>query len=109
MKKDSEHSKDQQSYDDNHKNSALKSENQQKKKIPHSIEELLKTPNRSSQSSLLEHNVGNSAIASYHSILFQPPCGILVDKPCTCNFLTSVSTTLQVHPASSISRDSNSS
>lgn len=99
-------SKESSSFEEHHhRQSSTRSESQPKKRIPHSIDELLKTPTRSTPSS--EQGGSQSSIASYHSILFQPPCGILVDKPCTCNFLSSVSG-LQVHPSSSVPRNSSS-
>ncbi|PSN51314.1 hypothetical protein C0J52_15771 [Blattella germanica] len=52
---------------------------QEKKRNPYSIEELLKKPDTRKRSP-----PPTPATLSLQTMLLQPPCGLLVDKPCTC-------------------------
>jgi Uncharacterized conserved protein len=56
----------------------------EKKRNPYSIEELLKKPDSVKKSS------PPSATVSLQTMLLQPPCGLLVDKPCTCNLVSAI-------------------
>lgn len=65
---------------------------ERQKRNPHSIEELLKS------SPVVRTSC--SSLATLHSVLFQPPCGLLIDQPCTCTFLASptASTSINFNP-----------
>ncbi|KAJ9588004.1 hypothetical protein L9F63_028186, partial [Diploptera punctata] len=52
---------------------------QEKKRNPYSIEELLKKPDNTRKS---------PGSVSLQTMLLQPPCGLLVDKPCTCSLVS---------------------
>ncbi|KDR23177.1 Paired box protein Pax-5 [Zootermopsis nevadensis] len=56
----------------------------EKKRNPYSIEELLKKPDNAKKSS------PQPATVSLQAMLLQPPCGLLVDKPCTCSLVSAV-------------------
>jgi len=56
----------------------------EKKRNPYSIEELLKKPDSVKKSS------PPSATVSLQTMLLQPPCGLLVDKPCTCSLVSAI-------------------
>jgi hypothetical protein len=56
----------------------------EKKRNPYSIEELLKKPDTAKKSS------PQPATVSLQTMLLQPPCGLLVDKPCTCSLVSAV-------------------
>jgi hypothetical protein len=58
----------------------------EKKRNPYSIEELLKKPDSVKKSS------PPSATVSLQTMLLQPPCGLLIDKPCTCSLVSAVRT-----------------
>ena len=56
----------------------------EKKRNPYSIEELLKKP------SSVKKPSPSAATVSLQTMLLQPPCGLLVDKPCTCRLVSAV-------------------
>jgi hypothetical protein len=58
----------------------------EKKRNPYSIEELLKKPES------VKKPPRPSATVSLQTMLLQPPCGLLVDKPCTCSLVSAVRT-----------------
>jgi hypothetical protein len=57
----------------------------EKKRNPYSIEELLKKPDNAKKCSPTP-----PATVSLQTMLMQPPCGLLVDKPCTCSLVAAV-------------------
>ncbi|KAJ4448079.1 hypothetical protein ANN_10091 [Periplaneta americana] len=59
---------------------------QEKKRNPYSIEELLKKPENTKKSP------PPPATVSLQTMLLQPPCGLLVDKPCTCSLVSAART-----------------
>jgi hypothetical protein len=67
----------------------------EKKRNPYSIEELLKKPDNARKPST------SPATLSLQTMFLQPPCGLLVDKPCTCS-LVSAARPHQEHEASCI-------
>jgi hypothetical protein len=56
----------------------------EKKRNPYSIEELLKKPDNSKKPP------ASPATLSLQTMFLQPPCGLLVDKPCTCSLVSAV-------------------
>ena len=68
---------------------------QEKKRNPYSIEELLKKPDNTRKSS------PPPATVSLQTMLLQPPCGLLVDKPCTCSLVSTAQDLSEVSPSSS--------
>ena len=56
----------------------------EKKRNPYSIEELLKKPDNAKKPST------SPATLSLQTMFLQPPCGLLVDKPCTCSLVSAV-------------------
>nr|CAD7202540.1 unnamed protein product [Timema douglasi] len=57
------------------------SETQQKKRNPYSIEELLKKP---------DCKRSPPPAVAVPTMFLQPPCGLLVDKPCSCSLVAAV-------------------
>ena len=70
---------------------------QEKKRNPYSIEELLKKPDNTRKSS----PPPAPATVSLQTMLLQPPCGLLVDKPCTCSLVSTAQDLSEVSPSSS--------
>jgi hypothetical protein len=56
----------------------------EKKRNPYSIEELLKKPDTANKPQ------SQPATVSLQTMLLPPPCGLLVDKPCTCSLVSAV-------------------
>jgi hypothetical protein len=56
----------------------------ERKRNPYSIEELLKKPDNAKKPST------SPATLSLQTMFLQPPCGLLLDKPCTCSLVSAV-------------------
>jgi hypothetical protein len=56
----------------------------ERKRNPYSIEELLKKPDSARKPSV------SPATLSLQTMFLQPPCGLLVDRPCTCSLVSAV-------------------